>query len=324
MSASRGESARERIAYAVYASAQRAAIALPESVGRRLFALAGSAAFHVAPRTRRVVEANLATVLGTDPGAPILREATREAFLSYARYWYDAFHVRALSDAEFMGRVRAEGREHLERAMVEGHGAVVALPHLGNWDAAGKWVYLSGWKITAVAELLRPERLFELFVQHRQALGLGIVPLHDTTSVGQELARLLAENEVIALVADRNLKGTGVEVEMFGATRRMPAGPALLALLAGVPLLPCAVYDTEEGWVIVINPPLEIERTDHLRSDVTALTRRLAREFERAIAAAPTQWHMFQPAWEDGATRAGPAEAGGSLDATPAAGSADA
>jgi lauroyl/myristoyl acyltransferase len=24
----------------------------------------------------------------------------------------------------------------------------------------------------------------------------------------------------------------------------------------------------------------------------------MAEEFERAIAAAPTDWHMFQPAWE--------------------------
>jgi lauroyl/myristoyl acyltransferase len=31
---------------------------------------------------------------------------------------------------------------------------------------------------------------------------------------------------------------------------------------------------------------------------VTALTRRMAAEFERAIAARPVDWHMFQPAWE--------------------------
>jgi KDO2-lipid IV(A) lauroyltransferase len=34
-----------------------------------------------------------------------------------------------------------------------------------------------------------------------------------------------------------------------------------------------------------------------MRADVTALTRLLAKRFERAISAAPTQWHMFQPAW---------------------------
>ncbi len=30
-----------------------------------------------------------------------------------------------------------------------------------------------------------------------------------------------------------------------------------------------------------------------------ALTQRMADEFERSIAAAPSDWHMFQPAWKD-------------------------
>jgi lauroyl/myristoyl acyltransferase len=44
------------------------------------------------------------------------------------------------------------------------------------------------------------------------------------------------------------------------------------------------------------------------------MTRILAEHFERAIAAAPTQWHMFQPAWEEpSAERTGtPASAAGS------------
>jgi KDO2-lipid IV(A) lauroyltransferase len=154
-----------------------------------------------------------------------------------------------------------------------------------------------GWRITAVAEVLRPERLFRLFLDHRRALGMGIVPLYDDRSVAQELVRLLSRNEIIALVADRDLKGTGVEVEMFGETRLLPAGPALLSLATGAPLLPCSVYDEGEGWVMMVEPPLVIERTDSLRDDVTTLTRALAARFERAIAAAPTQWHMFQPAW---------------------------
>jgi lauroyl/myristoyl acyltransferase len=29
------------------------------------------------------------------------------------------------------------------------------------------------------------------------------------------------------------------------------------------------------------------------------LTQRMADEFERSIAAAPSDWHMFQPAWQD-------------------------
>jgi lauroyl/myristoyl acyltransferase len=294
------ESLPERLSYGAYAAAERLAMTLPEFVGRRLFDLGAAAAFRLAPSARAVVERNLSRVLGKEPGSALLRAATREAFRSYGRYWYDAFRIRVLPDEEFLSRYRFVGAEHIERALAGGRGAVLALPHLGNWDAAGKWVGLAGWRMTAVAETLKPRRLFELFVDHRRALGVGIVALEDDRKVGQELARLIGENELIALVADRDLQGRGVVVDMFGEERRMPAGPALLSLATGSPLLPAACYDLADGWTVYIDPSLEIERTGEMRQDVAALTRLLAKRFERAIAAAPTQWHMFQPAWDGG------------------------
>ncbi len=299
----------ERISYGVFAAAERAAMVLPEFVGRRLFDVGGLAAFHLASRARRVVEGNLSRVLGRDPGSPLLRAAAKDAFRSYARYWYDTFRIRVMPLDEFRSRMRFVGVENIERALEGGRGAVLALPHLGNWDAAGHWVAASGIRVTAVAELLRPERLFELFLHHRRELGLGIVPLFDDRGVADELVKLIGENEVIALVADRDIKGRGVEVEMFGEKRRMPAGPALLSLFTGSPLMPAACYDLEDGWTVVIGEPLELEPSGVMRDDVTALTRLLAGRFERSIAAAPTQWHMFQPAWSPPAGEGEPAAA---------------
>jgi phosphatidylinositol dimannoside acyltransferase len=294
------ESMGERLSYAGYAAAARLAMTLPEFIGARLFDLGALAAFHVVPKARTVVQGNLARVLGKEPQEPVVRAAAKDAFRSYGRYWYDAFHVRVIPDEEFRSRHRADGMEHLRSAVEAGRGAILALPHVGNWDAGGKWVALQGMPITAVAETLKPRRLFELFRDHRHALGMGIVALGDDRKVADELVRLIGKNELIALVSDRDLKGTGVEVEMFGETRRMPAGPALLSLFTGSPLLPCACYDLADGWVLVVESPLEIERSGVMRDDVVALTRLLAKRFERSIAAAPTQWHMFQPAWADG------------------------
>lgn len=292
------ETLRERLAYWQYRSAERVAMSLPENVGRRVFALAGAFAFRIAPGARRTVQSNLARVLGRDSRSPLVVSAAREAFGSYARYWYDSFRIRAIPPEEFRKRHGSVGLEHIEHALEGGRGAVLALPHLGNWDAAGHWLHALGHSMTAVAEELRPQRLYDLFLDHRRALGIGIVPLSDGRKVGEKLVRLLEKNELIALVCDRDLKNRGVEVTMFGEGRRMPAGPALLSLATGSPLLPCATYDTEDGWVVVINPPLEVEQTGDRRKDVVAMTQALAEEFERAIAAAPTQWHMFQPAWE--------------------------
>lgn len=190
-----------------------------------------------------------------------------------------------------------EGVEHMDAALEAGRGCVAVIPHMGNWDVAGHWLAAHGRPIAAVAEVLQPPRLFELFLRHREELGMRIVPLAEGTHVGQRLAGLLAENWVVALVADRDLSGRGVEVEMFGATRRVPAGPALLSITSGAPLLICSSYTTPDGWLVRIGAPLEIERTGDTRADVRALTREMARGFERAIAAKPPDWHMFQPGW---------------------------
>ncbi|HEV3474243.1 MAG TPA: phosphatidylinositol mannoside acyltransferase [Actinomycetota bacterium] len=305
----RKENLGETAAYGAFASMERLAMALPESLGRRLFDAGGVAAFHLVPGARRVVEANLARVLGRDPGSPLVRATAREAFRSYARYWYDTFHARALSSEEVLRRVTCDGEEHMVRAQEEGRGAVMALPHLGNWDVAARWVHARGWKITAVAENLRPERLFELFLRHREELGMGVVALSDERKVGQELIRLLGQNHFIALVSDRDLKGRGVDVEMFGEPRKLPAGPALLALASGSPLCAAGVYDVGDDWLIHIDP-VPIERTGDMRADVTTVTKELARRFERSIAAAPTQWHMFQPAWEPAPAGSASAAAG--------------
>jgi phosphatidylinositol dimannoside acyltransferase len=314
----RPETMREIVAFHAYRSLERLAIGLPEEWGRAVFRGGALAAFHLAARARRTVQRNLSRVLGRDHDDPLVRATAQEAFLSYARYWFDTFRVRSMPDGEFDRRFRIEGRENLENAVAGGRGGVLALPHLGNWDAAGKWVAMQGFKLTAVAEVLRPERLFRLFLEHRQDLGMGVVPLFDDRSVGQDLVRLIGENHLIALVCDRDLKGRGIRVEMFGEERRMPSGPALLSLATGSPLLPCAVYDEGDGWMIRVGPPLTIERTDDLRADVATLTQELARRFEESISAAPTQWHMFQPAWEDGAMASAASAAGVAAPSPPA------
>ena len=140
--------------------------------------------------------------------------------------------------------------------------------------------------------------MYELFLRHRRALGMSIVPLSAGRRLGELLARRLADNEILALVADRDLTGRGVEVEMFGATRLLPAGPARLALATGAPLCACAVFTTEEGWHCRINPPIRFTPSGETRADVAAMTRMIAEQFERHIAAAPADWHMFQPAWD--------------------------
>lgn len=280
-----------------YRTLERVATLLPDRAAGRLFRWLGDLAHDRLHGVRATVAANQAQVLGLPVDTPLVRAATREAFRLYARYWYDTFRLRALPREEMLRRTRFEGSEHFAAALEGGKGCIAVIPHMGNWDLAGHWLATKGFPVAAVAEVLKPPRLADLFVRHREELGMRVVPLAEGAHVGQQLAGLLAENWVVALVADRDLSGRGVEVEMFGATRKVPAGPGLLSITSGAPVVVCSSYTTDDGWHVRIEPPLQVERTGNTRADVTALSRAMAAAFERAIAARPPDWHLFQPAW---------------------------
>lgn len=303
------ETPKEWFAYHGYRMLERLAMSLPERIGRRVFAALGRLAFRLLPGVRATVIANQARALGVEPTDPRAVLSAREAFQLYARYWFDTFRARVLEPAELIARTRIIGVEHIDEALAAGKGCLAVLPHMGNWDVGGRFLVANGYRLASVAEELRPRRLFELFLRHREELGIRIVPLTSNGHVGQQLKQLLSENWIVALVADRDLTGRGIEVEMFGAPRRVPAGPALLSLTAGAPILVCPVATLEDGWEIRIGPPLRIDRTGDLRTDVEALSRLMAQSFERAIASRPPDWHLFQPGWEEPAAARERAEA---------------
>ena len=125
---------------------------------------------------------------------------------------------------------------------------------------------------------------------------MNIVPLGPTA--GPEVLAALKRNDVVCLLADRDVNGAGIDVTFFGEKTTMPGGPATLALRSGAPLCPTAVYfDGRYGHRGVVRPPLDATRTGRLRADVHRLTQQVADELEELIRAAPEQWHLMQPNW---------------------------
>jgi len=227
-----------------------------------------------------------------------LDRSTVAVFENYARYWYEMFRLGPESGAELQRTFGARDIEHLETALRSGRGAIIALPHLGNYDVAGAW--LAGRPdvqgLTVVAEPVEPPELFEWFAGVRRTVGMHVVALGDgaTAAVLQALRR----GDVVALVCDRDIGGDGIEVEFFGERTRLPGGPALLALRTGAPLIPVGTYfrDAEHhcAW---FGEPLAVARRGPLRDDVARVTQDLAHRFEVLIRAAPEQWLMMQPNW---------------------------
>ncbi|HZE49799.1 MAG TPA: phosphatidylinositol mannoside acyltransferase, partial [Jatrophihabitantaceae bacterium] len=173
----------------------------------------------------------------------------------------------------------------------------LALPHMGNWDAAAIWLVAHCGSFTTVAERLKPESLYDRFVAYRESLGMEVLPLTGGASPAETLAERLRAGRAVCLLADRDLSRNGVEVEFFGEGTRMPGGPALLAATTGAALLPVSLWFTPDGgWGQWIGPPIELTGK-RLAEKVRAGTQALATVFETRIAEHPSDWHMLQKLW---------------------------
>lgn len=242
------------------------------------------------------MRANLLPVLG--PG-PALEEAVREAFVQYGRYWMETFRMQDLTRDELAATFSGDGLDILAEVHKRGRGGVLATPHLGNWDAGGRWV-AERWPLTVVVEVLRPKMLFDRFVEHRRSLGMTIVPLVKGGDATAQCLEKIREGEYVALVSDRDLSGSGVPVRMFGRTTKLPPGPAVLSLRAGVPLIPACIYQRPDGtWHAWVMEPIDGGVTGETKENVAILTQRIAEAFERMIAREPSQWHAFSRMWLD-------------------------
>ena len=78
---------------------------------------------------------------------------TRQAFISYAKYWTDSAKMQSLTDYQIDAGFTVEGFEHIEDAWSEGPGPILALPHLGGWEWAGRWLTCRPkFEVTVVVE----------------------------------------------------------------------------------------------------------------------------------------------------------------------------
>lgn len=220
-----------------------------------------------------------------------------QAMSSYLRYWCDTFRIQDWSTSQIQSSVTLTRGELLLDPMRDGRGVVIALPHSGNWDHAGAYFCSLGIPLVTVAERLKPEALFQRFLHYRQAMGFEVLSI-DSRSFATLIKRA-REKRLIALVADRDLSASGVDVNFFGFPARMPAGPALLAIKTGIPLVVAHVSYTQSGIHIEFTS-VDVSEDGSESERVAQMTQRMASLFEKGIAAHPQDWHMLQRIWTDG------------------------
>jgi phosphatidylinositol dimannoside acyltransferase len=300
------ETFSERLGSAAFGAGWNLVCRLPEPMARALFNFGADVAWRRQGPGVRVLEGNLVRVLRTDSafsdtdtefGAE-LRELSRAVMRSYARYYLEAFRLQIIPDE----RIRAG--MHVNQANVDltlehmknGRGVIYALPHMGDFEQAGRWVILVGaGSFTTVAERLKPESVFQRFLAFRQGLGMEVLATTGGPHPFGVMAQRLRAGKLICIVADRDLSDTGVEVEFFGEKALLPAGPAALAVQTGAALMPVSCWFVGESeWAAHVYDEIPVPAEGSRKEKAAAMTQALATVFEQAIREHPEDWHMLQ------------------------------
>ncbi len=283
-------------ATACSAAAYRTGYRLAWTAGRRLSpagcrALAGPAGRIMARHGGRAVAQyrhNLALLLGVEPS----RELVEAGLASAARAYLESFALSGWTPARIVGQVQARGEHALRRAVAE-RGAVVALPHSGNWDLAGAWACLAGMPVTTVAERLTGPvaEQYERFVRLREGLGMTVIADDDPSAVRRLIAAAVP-GRVVCLLADRDLHGHGVPVSWGSRRARMPAGPAHVARRSGAGLFGMVARYADRGMIMTIGPEIAVGAGATGTADAT---QRLADFFHDRLRRVPEDWHVLAP-----------------------------
>jgi phosphatidylinositol dimannoside acyltransferase len=271
---------------------------LPETWARRLFTFGADIAWRRQGGGVQVLEGNLLRVLGPDTGGAELRAMSRQVLRSYGRYYMETFRLQGIPAERLLAGMRNDSpnvpltMEYLS----SGRGVIYALPHSGQYEAAGVWIIAKGaGSFTTVAERLKPESVFQQFLKYRQGLGMEVLP----TTGGQHpfgvMAQRLRAGKLVCLVADRDLSEAGIEVDFFGEKALMPAGPAALAVQTGAALMPVSCWFVgEDEWGTYVHDEIPVPADGDRKAKVAAMTQQLATAFEQGIREHPEDWHMLQ------------------------------
>jgi lauroyl/myristoyl acyltransferase len=268
---------------------------LPRKLAIRMFQFFSKIAYSRNGRSIVQLRKNLAVV--TKLSGAELEQIVKLGLASYGRYWAEAFQLPSYSDKSISRLVRIDNPEILLSPLKVKQGVVVAVPHLGNWDLAGRWFAKQAGEVFTVAEVLKPKRVFEAFIKYRKSIGLHAYPAGSRSTV-PALKHALANGKLVALVADRDMSSSGIEVEFCGEICTMPAGPASLAYATNSVLTTACLFNESDHLAGFIDEPIKFDRELPREQAIKLATQQIADRFTKYVTEHPEDWHVLQRLWK--------------------------
>ena len=233
-----------------------------------------------------------------DAGRDWIERAARRCFRHFGGMglWslcslhHDPRGILAGSPAEGPANMRAAWRACLRR-----RGTLILSGHLGNWELLARCAG-SIMPATILGRRLRYPELDELIREWR---GVGGNRLIDQDAGLRPCLRELREGRLMATLPDQDVgRLAGVFVPFFGRPAYTPIGPAMLAVLARVPMQSVFCYRRAGRWVFHWGPRIAPPASGDRERDAAILTATAMAYQERFMRARGLeQWVWWHKRW---------------------------
>ncbi len=217
---------------------------LPERAAWHLANFAGDLSYrflrgrrdHARLNLRRIVEWMAANGAGDDyhraaaTNPRRLEALLRSAFRNHAQYYVELARAPRFTPDYVNARLHLETPAEIEEWAKRRRALILVGMHFGAIEFPGMFAVSRLGQIVAPMETVANPRIQRYIYSTRDTIGVRIIPLENAAP---DLIATLRRDEPVGLVADRDITGGGIEVEMFGATTKIPAGPVVLAVGIG-------------------------------------------------------------------------------------------
>jgi len=282
--------------YLVYHIGSFLAGLVPPAIGYWLAQRGADLAYWFLPLRRRIAAENFARVLRHPPDGKEVRRVVRASFRNFACYLYEVARFPHLTLDQIRSRVIIHWGDHFQKALEKGKGVIFVSAHFGNMDLTAAALAQCIGPLVIPGTALKPRRLMDTLIRHREKKGLKM-SVYD--GVARDVLMALKQNRAVGFLVDVGMHWKeGVTVDFFGEPAPFPAGPALLALKTGAPIITgYAVVRPDHTIEAFAEPPIFVEPTGNKEADVQACMQKIARVLEGFISRYPEQWYMYRPMW---------------------------
>ena len=253
--------------------------------------------FHAVRFRRDEAERRIRAVFG---GRYSRAEVRRIAWQSFRNLIFTAVDIirspgltleqfRSMADCEEFLSAFRQRRE-------SGGGAVIAIPHMGSWELAGRAMQLLGMPVFSVAGKQRNPLFDDYLNRARERAGIPIT-MRGSGAL-REIIRRLEQGGFLAMLPDVRIKEEGVRARFLGGEANVGPGMAMFARHTGVPIYP--VLMRRIGWARhqgrLLNP-VTADPTVEKDADIRRMTQEVLDLVDRAIREDPGQWFWYNKRW---------------------------